>query len=85
MAQTNNQDVLFYAAGDIAPDREDPITLFERVAPDLKAADLAFCQLETVISPTGTRLPQARHAVLAHPKNCRCHKRRRFQCCFFCR
>ena len=68
MAHVNNQDVLFYAAGDIAPDREDPITLFEYVAPDLKAADLAFCQLETVISPTGTRLPQARHAVLAHPR-----------------
>ena len=68
MAQKKNQDVLFYAAGDIAPDREDPITLFERVAPTLKTADLAFCQLETVISPTGTRLPQARHAVLAHPK-----------------
>jgi poly-gamma-glutamate synthesis protein (capsule biosynthesis protein) len=64
----NDQDVLFYATGDIAPDREDPITLFEHVAPDLKAADLAFCQLETVISPTGTRLPQARHAVLAHPR-----------------
>ena len=68
MTQKKNQDVLFYAAGDIAPDREDPITLFEHVAPDLKAADLAFCQLETVISPTGTRLPQARHAVLAHPR-----------------
>ena len=68
MAQTEHQDVLFYAAGDIAPDREDPITLFERVAPTLKTADLAFCQLETVISPTGTRLPQARHAVLTHPK-----------------
>jgi poly-gamma-glutamate capsule biosynthesis protein CapA/YwtB (metallophosphatase superfamily) len=68
MAHVNDQDVLFYAAGDIAPDRENPITLFERVAPTLKTADLAFCQLETVISSTGTRLPQARHAVLTHPR-----------------
>jgi poly-gamma-glutamate capsule biosynthesis protein CapA/YwtB (metallophosphatase superfamily) len=68
VAQNKNQDVLFYAAGDIAPDREDPVTLFERVVPTLKTADLAFSQLETVISPTGTRLPQARHAVLVHPK-----------------
>jgi poly-gamma-glutamate capsule biosynthesis protein CapA/YwtB (metallophosphatase superfamily) len=68
VAEKKNQDVLFYATGDIAPDREDPITLFERVAPTLKTADLAFCQLETVISPTGTRLPQARHAVLTHPR-----------------
>jgi poly-gamma-glutamate capsule biosynthesis protein CapA/YwtB (metallophosphatase superfamily) len=68
MAHANDQDVLFYAAGDIAPDRKDPVTLFERVAPTLKTADLAFCQLETVISPRGTRLPQARHAVLTHPR-----------------
>ncbi len=68
MARKKNQDVLLYAAGDIAPDREDPITLFERVSPTLKSADLAFCQLETVLSHTGTRLPQARHAVLAHPR-----------------
>jgi poly-gamma-glutamate capsule biosynthesis protein CapA/YwtB (metallophosphatase superfamily) len=68
MAHANDQDVLFYAAGDIAPDRKDPVTLFERVAPTLKTADLAFCQVETVISSTGTRLPQARHAVLTHPR-----------------
>lgn len=68
MARKKNQEVLLYAAGDIAPDREDPLTLFERVAPTLKMSDLSFCQLETVISATGTRLPQARHAVLTPPK-----------------
>ena len=71
MDQINDSEVLILAAGDIAPDREDPATIFEHVVPVLKTADLAFCQLETVFSQKGTRLPQARHAVLTHPKAAR--------------
>lgn len=67
MARSNDRDVLLYAVGDIAPDRENPITIFEHVAPTLKTADITFGQLETVLALKGSRLPQARHAVLIHP------------------
>jgi poly-gamma-glutamate capsule biosynthesis protein CapA/YwtB (metallophosphatase superfamily) len=62
------KDVLFYAAGDIAPDRENPSECFELVSKTLNTADIVFCQLETVFSTRGTRLPQARHAVMVNPK-----------------
>jgi poly-gamma-glutamate capsule biosynthesis protein CapA/YwtB (metallophosphatase superfamily) len=64
----SGKDILFYAAGDIAPDRENPSECFDLVAKALNKADIAFTQLETVFSTRGTRLPQARHAVLVHPK-----------------
>ncbi|HVN97219.1 MAG TPA: CapA family protein [Syntrophorhabdaceae bacterium] len=64
----HDKEVLFYAVADLAPDREKPITIFDRVAPVLKKADIVFGQLETVLSLHGSRLPQARHAVLTHPK-----------------
>jgi poly-gamma-glutamate synthesis protein (capsule biosynthesis protein) len=63
----NDKEVLFYAVGDLAPDRENPITIFERAASTLKTADIVFGQLETVLALKGSRLPQARHAVLIHP------------------
>jgi poly-gamma-glutamate capsule biosynthesis protein CapA/YwtB (metallophosphatase superfamily) len=53
------EDVVFYAAGDIAPWREDPVTIFRHVKPVLKQGDLAFCQLEACISDRGERTPQA--------------------------
>jgi poly-gamma-glutamate capsule biosynthesis protein CapA/YwtB (metallophosphatase superfamily) len=53
----------FLAVGDIAPDRDDPNECFELIRADLSRAGLVFCQLETVLTATGTRLPQARHAV----------------------
>ena len=55
------------AVGDIAPDREDPATCFDRSRAILKAHDIGFCQLEMNLTLRGTRLPQARHAVRGKP------------------
>lgn len=55
------------ATGDLAPDREDPDSCFAGTATILNAAELVFGQLETSLATRGTRLPQARHAVLAQP------------------
>jgi poly-gamma-glutamate capsule biosynthesis protein CapA/YwtB (metallophosphatase superfamily) len=55
------------ATGDLAPDRPQVDTLFAATASQLSAADLVFGQLETTFAAAGVRLPQARHAVLAHP------------------
>src|SRR5690606_18150846 len=59
------------AAGDLAPDRPDPDTLFDAVRPLLNSAALVFGQLETTFAHKGLRLPQARHAVLAIPEGAR--------------
>jgi poly-gamma-glutamate synthesis protein (capsule biosynthesis protein) len=55
------------AAGDIAPDRDDPDQCFAGTAELLRRAEIVFGQLETSFAAAGTRLPQARHAVLARP------------------
>ena len=55
------------ATGDLAPDREDPDSCFAAAAPTLRDAELVFGQLETSFATRGTRLPQARHAVMASP------------------
>jgi poly-gamma-glutamate capsule biosynthesis protein CapA/YwtB (metallophosphatase superfamily) len=52
------EDVVFYAVGDIAPWRDDPVTIFRHVKPVIKQGDLAFCQLEASISDRGMRTPQ---------------------------
>ncbi|MBO9714578.1 CapA family protein [Sphingomonas sp.] len=56
------------ATGDIAPDREHPDECFAATRDLLAGADLAFGQLETSFAERGTRLPQARHAVLTRPE-----------------
>lgn len=55
------------AVGDIAPDREDEDSSYAEIAPLLQRADLVFGQLETTFAARGSRMPQARHAVLAKP------------------
>ncbi|MBU6267881.1 MAG: CapA family protein [Sphingomonadales bacterium] len=55
------------ATGDLAMDREDYDESFVATRDVLRAADLTFGQLETSFADSGTRLPQARHAVLARP------------------
>src|SRR5689334_19078692 len=55
------------ATGDLAPDREDPDSCFEATRALLQDAELVFGQLETSFATRGTRLPQARHAVMAQP------------------
>ena len=55
------------ATGDLAMDREHYDESFAATRDVLGAADLTFGQLETSFAAKGTRLPQARHAVLARP------------------
>jgi poly-gamma-glutamate capsule biosynthesis protein CapA/YwtB (metallophosphatase superfamily) len=55
-----SEDIVLYAVGDIAPDREDPASIFEHVAGILGAGDVVFGQLEAVLSERGTPLPQVR-------------------------
>ena len=55
-----SKDIKLYAVGDIAPNREKPDTIFKHVSPFIQEADIAFCQLDSVLSHRGTPLPQAR-------------------------
>lgn len=58
---------IILAAGDLAPDRDDYDESYVATRDVLRAADIAFAQLETSFATKGVRLPQARHAVLARP------------------
>jgi poly-gamma-glutamate capsule biosynthesis protein CapA/YwtB (metallophosphatase superfamily) len=67
MSTTTNAGGIVLATGDLAPDREDPDQCFAATRDVLHGAELVFGQLETSFATRGTRLPQARHAVMAHP------------------
>jgi poly-gamma-glutamate capsule biosynthesis protein CapA/YwtB (metallophosphatase superfamily) len=69
-----SEGIVFYAVGDIAPDREDPASIFERVAGVLSTGDVVFGQLEAVLSERGTPLPQARLPCRGHPSVARALK-----------
>ena len=56
------------ATGDLAPDRDDYDESYALTREVLQSADLVFGQLETSFALSGTRLPQARHAVRARPE-----------------
>lgn len=58
---------MFLATGDLAMDRDDYDESFAATRDLLQSADIVFGQLETSFAERGTRLPQARHAVLARP------------------
>jgi poly-gamma-glutamate capsule biosynthesis protein CapA/YwtB (metallophosphatase superfamily) len=62
-----DRESVLLAVGDVAPDRADPNECFDLIRDELRAAELVFCQLETVLTEKGTRLPQARHAVRGRP------------------
>jgi poly-gamma-glutamate synthesis protein (capsule biosynthesis protein) len=64
---TDDGRTLFYAVGDVAPDRPDPRECFDLVRDRLREADVAFCQLEINLTERGTRLPQARHTLRGDP------------------
>ncbi|MBN1255495.1 MAG: CapA family protein [Deltaproteobacteria bacterium] len=68
MAKDTDKEILLYGVGDIAPDREDPLTIFLQVQDLFNKGDIVFGQLETSFSKRGIRLPQARHAVRVDPK-----------------
>jgi len=59
------------ATGDLALDRDNYDESFVASRDVLRQADIVFGQLETSFASTGTRLPQARHAVLARPDGAR--------------
>ena len=56
------------ATGDLAMDRDKYDESFVATRDVLRSADIVFGQLETSFAGKGTRLPQARHAVLARPE-----------------
>src|SRR5690606_38276634 len=58
----------FLAVGDLAMDRDNYDDCFAATRDELARADITFGQLETSFASRGTRLPQARHAVLARPE-----------------
>ena len=62
------KEIQLYAVGDIAPNREQPDTIFEHIADFIKEADIAFCQLDSVLSHRGTPLPQARLVAQTVPE-----------------
>jgi poly-gamma-glutamate synthesis protein (capsule biosynthesis protein) len=69
-----SDELIVYAVGDIAPDRDEPGTLFKHVSETLNRGDIAFCQLESVLSERGTPLPQARLVCRAKPQVARALK-----------
>jgi poly-gamma-glutamate capsule biosynthesis protein CapA/YwtB (metallophosphatase superfamily) len=71
---------VFLAVGDLAMDRDDYDESFAASRDVLRAADIAFGQLETSFADSGTRLPQARHAVLARPDGAAALGRAGFDC-----
>lgn len=58
---------VFLATGDLAMDRDDYDESFVATRDLLRSADITFGQLETSFASSGSRMPQARHAVLARP------------------
>jgi poly-gamma-glutamate capsule biosynthesis protein CapA/YwtB (metallophosphatase superfamily) len=67
-------DLLLYAVGDVAPYREDPVSIFQQVTGVIRQADIAFCQLEINLTKQGSPLPQARLAMRADPITARAIK-----------
>ena len=62
-----HEELVLLAVGDIAPDREDPSTIFARARNFLQKGDVVFCQLEANLSDRGSPLPQVRLACRAQP------------------
>ena len=53
MEKTYNKDIVFYATGDIGPDREDPRSIFQHITGVINGGDVALCQLEINLSTRG--------------------------------
>ncbi|MGM7699111.1 CapA family protein [Microbacterium sp. A84] len=59
--------IRFIAVGDVGPERLDVDSLFENVADHIRAADVAFMQLEMTLTERGSRVPQTKHTSRTHP------------------
>lgn len=67
---TDTGIISLLAVGDVGPDREDPESLFERVAPTIQEADISFCQLERILSDRGNLQVQIKaHHSRVDPAN----------------
>jgi hypothetical protein len=62
-----DSEVHLYAVGDVGPCRLNPESMFQHVRAELRRADLAFCQLEPVLTSRGEPMPQARLAMRSAP------------------
>jgi poly-gamma-glutamate capsule biosynthesis protein CapA/YwtB (metallophosphatase superfamily) len=67
MGDTNTGDIILFGAGDVGPSRSDLDSIFSHAAPVIQSGDLAFCQLEPVLTERGTPLPQARLTCSSSP------------------
>ena len=66
MAKKDDKDIVMYAAGDIGPDRADPVSIFRHVTGVLKQGDITFVQLEVNLSDRGAgRKENARNPRIA--------------------
>lgn len=72
-------DIVLYGVGDIIPDREDTESIFAHVTDLINTADIAFCQLESVLTEGGTPLPQARLVARGKPDIARALKKTGFK------
>ncbi|WP_276352202.1 CapA family protein [Cohnella caldifontis] len=73
------EPIVFYGVGDVGPERDDPDSIFARVAPVFRGADVTFCQLEPVLSRRGAQLPQVRMACRGEPEVAGAIRRAGFQ------
>jgi hypothetical protein len=62
----NKEPITFVGAGDVIIDREQPETVFRHVAGVLQSADIAYVNMEQVLSDKGT--PDPRQAVYGSSK-----------------
>jgi poly-gamma-glutamate capsule biosynthesis protein CapA/YwtB (metallophosphatase superfamily) len=60
MNHAGTSDIILFGVGDVGPNRSDLDSIFQHTAPVIQSGDLAFCQLEPVLTERGTPLPQAR-------------------------
>ena len=58
--------ITFVGVGDVIIDREKPETIFRHVGDVLRSADIAYANMEQVLSDRGT--PHPRQAVYSSPK-----------------
>ena len=79
MTGAKDKEIVFYAVGDVGPNREDPQSMFRHVSGLLKHGDIRFCQLETNLSTRGKPLPQARLPMRVHPNSARALSEAGFQ------
>jgi poly-gamma-glutamate capsule biosynthesis protein CapA/YwtB (metallophosphatase superfamily) len=75
----DNSNLTLLAVGDIAPLRENPVSIFDGIRETFQKADITFCQLEINLTKRGTQLPQARLAMRADPTTARAIKEAGFQ------